>query len=643
MYSQDSSPYNHDRHTSVQVMWLLSTSCAELKDFVSSESVGGYAILSHVWNTDEQSYQDIQALRALCAQTEQNPRNLASDKIRRCCELAERHGYLWLWIDTCCIDKTSSAELSEAINSRYRYYSLADVCYASRWHLRGWTLQELVAPKQLLFISQSWDVLGSKAELATVLETTTGVPATVLRFQQRVVDISIAQRMSWAAFRTTTRVEDEAYCLMGIFGVNMPTLYGEGRAAFQRLQEEILRRHADTTLFAWGLSCESAQLRYLYLYGTDLCLTSLPHNPEHPEGSSVFATSPAAFADSDREITYVPLGCQSDEYCSDTAQRSIGGVPTFSVTSHGVHARIRIIECDGVTIADLSWMGHGDVPLGLVLTPCLLSADPARPLYDIGVPDRSLPGRYVRVARLPTSGRDGRAVAESDGHALIRGSWRDVCLAHRRGHEGLPPRAEIPRPLGDNGFSAPFRFRQRHGEVLLSPASIELLSVDPELPLPWTGSAPMMLSFAPRSALGAPSFTPGPRDHAFSFVLMLGRCTHQAHARLGFPRSHVRIVAEPALGPHWATVQFSRLSHPVLGSQLVPSPPVTTPPHHDCTQDHICDWPGGSNLKTFEIVWEEAPETTSGTRIYSTSWKSTVSLSFSPCPLSPEDFPPGRH
>ncbi|KAI0692858.1 heterokaryon incompatibility protein-domain-containing protein, partial [Cerioporus squamosus] len=245
-------------------MWLLSTSRAELKYFVSPESVGGYAILSHVWNDNEQSYQDIQTLRALCAQTGQNPRGLASDKIRRCCELAERHGYLWLWIDTCCIDKMSSAELSEAINSMFRYYSLAGICYAyledvpssrdfkkSRWHRRGWTLQELLAPRLVLFVSRSWDVLGSKTDMAAVLEECTGIPGTVLQFERRVADMSIAQRMSWAARRSTTRVEDEAYCLMGLFGVHMPTLYGEGRAAFQRLQEEILRRHSDTTLFAW--------------------------------------------------------------------------------------------------------------------------------------------------------------------------------------------------------------------------------------------------------------------------------------------------------------------------------------------------------------------------------------------------------
>ncbi|TFK84534.1 HET-domain-containing protein [Polyporus arcularius HHB13444] len=565
-------------------MWFLSTSRAELKHFITPESVGGYAILSHVWNEAEQSHQDIQALGTLCAQTGQNPRDLASDKIRRCCELAERHGYLWVWIDTCCINKTSSAELSEAINSMFRYYSLATVCYAyledvpgtckldtrapsfkfrrSRWHLRGWTLQELVAPRLVLFISQSWDVLGSKTDLATVLENTTGIPATVLRFQQSVADISIAQRMSWAAFRTATRVEDEAYCLMGIFGVNMPTLYGEGRAAFQRLQEVILRRFTDTTLFAWGLSREVTQLRNIYYRGAVDRPTTLLHDPEHADGSSIFATSPAAFADS-RQITYVPGSLPIGDH-----HDAVEGVPTFSVTPHGVHAHVRVIGYDGVAIVDLSWRAHGDVPIGLVLTPCPLSADPTRPLYDVGAPDR--PFGYVRLARLPTRGRvrgeklpfssssssSGSSSMSEDGH------WRDICLAHRPTRQGLPANSGR-HILVDTGFSAPFRFRQLRGDVLISPSNIDLHAVT-ELPLPWTGSVPMVLSLVKRPwyTIG-PSLTRGLHSDSgpgFHCVLILGRCTGlhpHACAGNGDPRVHLNTSTEPALGSHWATVHFS--------------------------------------------------------------------------------------
>ena len=152
----------------------------------------------------------------------------------------------------------------------FRYYALSTVCYAflrdvhnykrralerSRWHQRGWTLQELVAPKFLVFVSAGWEVMGTKTDLADVIESFTGVPASVLRFEVDLADVSIAQRMSWARNRQTTRIEDEAYCLMGIFGINMPTLYGE---AFWRLQEEIMKRYTDTSLFAWGL-CHPGQ------------------------------------------------------------------------------------------------------------------------------------------------------------------------------------------------------------------------------------------------------------------------------------------------------------------------------------------------------------------------------------------------
>ena len=270
-------------------MWLLSTNRAELRFFALPESVPkpGYAIVSHVWDHNEQTFQHLQALGAECALSGQNPRDRVSVKIRRCCELAQDQGYAWIWVDTCCIDKSSSAQLSEALNSMFRYYSLAGVCYAymrdvpskaegafaasfdtgsspfrdSRWHRRGWTLQELLAPSDVILLSSSWEPLGSKAELAEELEKATGIPQTVLRLQTKLSDISIAQRMSWAAFRQTKIVEDEAYCLMGIFDINMPTLYGEGQRAFQRLQEEIMKQSTDTTLFAWGRLTDIAQLQ----------------------------------------------------------------------------------------------------------------------------------------------------------------------------------------------------------------------------------------------------------------------------------------------------------------------------------------------------------------------------------------------
>ena len=194
-----------------------------------------------------------------------------SPKILEACRVARKHGYRYIWIDSCCIDKTSSSELSESINSMYQWYARSDVCYAflpdvpaeedhrsegsrfrsSRWFKRGWTLQELIAPVEVVFLSQDWKFIGSKESLAGLVTEITNISYNALLHIEPLDEFSVAQRLSWAAERTTTRVEDRAYSLLGIFGINMPTLYGEGDRAFRRLQEEIMRRTPDQSLFAW--------------------------------------------------------------------------------------------------------------------------------------------------------------------------------------------------------------------------------------------------------------------------------------------------------------------------------------------------------------------------------------------------------
>ena len=254
-------------------MWLLSTDRAELHFFPSPEAVtGGYAILSHTWGNQEQLFQETRDLAEWCKKHRKNPRDFSSEKVRECCILAERQGYRWVWDDTCCIDKTSSTELSEAINSMFLWYTCAEVCYAhmegvesdcvldapgsafwtARWHSRGWTLQELIAPSLVVFVSQDWKIIGDKVSLALLLQKITGISSRVLTREAHYSLVSVAERMTWASNRSTTRVEDEAYCLLGLFNINMPTIYGEGRNAFLRLQHEIMKRTYDTTLFAWG-------------------------------------------------------------------------------------------------------------------------------------------------------------------------------------------------------------------------------------------------------------------------------------------------------------------------------------------------------------------------------------------------------
>ncbi|PIL26306.1 hypothetical protein GSI_12062 [Ganoderma sinense ZZ0214-1] len=256
-------------------MWLLSTDRAELHYFARNfDAIGGYAVLSHTWSGDEQTLQAVRAIGERCRASGTNPRDdpALSSKVRRCCILAEKHGYRWVWIDSCCIDKTSSSELSEAINSMFRWYKEAEVCFAyladvpsdcklhapdsafwkSRWHTRGWTLQELIAPDFLIFLSADWLELGHRAELAALLEQITRVPSEVLTGDIAPAQWSVSIRMSWASSRKTTRVEDEAYCLMGLFGISMPTNYGEGKKAFIRLQYEIMQHNPDMSLFAFG-------------------------------------------------------------------------------------------------------------------------------------------------------------------------------------------------------------------------------------------------------------------------------------------------------------------------------------------------------------------------------------------------------
>jgi len=180
-------------------------------------------------------------------------------------------GYEWVWIDTYCIDKSSSAELSEAINSMFGWYKKSAICYAyladvpsngdpqvpqsafskSRWFTRGWTLQELIAPNILEFFSNDWKKLGSRRSLSARISQITTIDSDVLALNLQPQRRSIAQRMSWASRRSTTRIEDIAYCLIGLFAINMPLLYGEGERAFIRLQEEILKRSNDHSLFAW--------------------------------------------------------------------------------------------------------------------------------------------------------------------------------------------------------------------------------------------------------------------------------------------------------------------------------------------------------------------------------------------------------
>jgi hypothetical protein len=257
-------------------MIFIDTTTLALHVRDHSDADQRYAILSHVWGQtkDEVTYEEM-----LVPPRDRPKATLAKpgyQKIIETCKMASSSRYKlpYAWCDTCCINKSSSAELSEAINSMFRYYKEASVCFAylfdvthtaysfnsSKWLSRGWTLQELIAPKNVVFFDQKWEFRGTKASLAAQITEITGIPDEVLKNQMELSEVPVAQRFSWASTRKTTREEDIAYSLLGIFDINMAMLYGEGSKAFIRLQEHILSESADDSIFLWNIPSSNQKL-----------------------------------------------------------------------------------------------------------------------------------------------------------------------------------------------------------------------------------------------------------------------------------------------------------------------------------------------------------------------------------------------
>jgi hypothetical protein len=274
-------------------------------------------------------------------------------KIAYACGQAQKDGYRYVWVDTCCIDKRSSAELSEAINSMFLWYQRAAVCYAyledvhfddytegyltwkdhftnSRWFTRAWTLQELLAPRKVVFYAKGWRLLGTKSSLVKSIERITGIDELTLLDPKLIHNASVAQRMSWAARRESTRPEDLAYSLLGIFGVNMPILYGEGENAFLRLQEEIIKRSDDQTIFAWGML--SHDDRPLHHHHQTPDLDDIDY--ENLTGTSgVMAQSPKDFAGMQHIVTsFPPPGHPASDY---------------TMTNKGLHITLPLTQATG--------------------------------------------------------------------------------------------------------------------------------------------------------------------------------------------------------------------------------------------------------------------------------------------------------
>lgn len=216
------------------------------------EPLPQYAILSHTWGTDDEEI----TFRDLREGTGKD--KLGYCKLSFCGRQAAKDGLQFFWIDTCCVDQSSSAELSEAINSMFQWYRKAARCYVylsdvstanifqvdqsfkkSRWFTRGWTLQELLAPTSVEFFSSGGNRIGDRESLMLQINEVTGIPLEALQGNP-LTQFGVDARFSWLGTRTTKREEDAAYCLLGIFDVSMPLIYGEGRRkAFYRLRKEI--------------------------------------------------------------------------------------------------------------------------------------------------------------------------------------------------------------------------------------------------------------------------------------------------------------------------------------------------------------------------------------------------------------------
>jgi hypothetical protein len=296
-------------------------------DEYAGEDETRYAILSHRWGRDR----DEVTFKDMMENTGRDKKGFA--KIRACGEQARRDGFDLFWVDTCCIDKSSSAELSESINSMWHWYRESGICYAylddvpagveavtkdealaaSKWFTRGWTLQELLAPSRVVLYDAAWEAIGTRNELRDKISEITNIRSHYLGTDFSLERASIAERMSWASGRTTKRREDIAYCLLGIFDINMPLLYGEGETAFQRLQEEIVKRSDDQSILAW----RSPQVSGIFTLG------------------KVFAPSPAAF-----------------RTCGNIVRSNeVGPTKPFAITNKGLQIELPVVSRGGNSLS----------------------------------------------------------------------------------------------------------------------------------------------------------------------------------------------------------------------------------------------------------------------------------------------------
>jgi hypothetical protein len=254
-------------------MRLLHVATLEFKDFPDRKAVPPYVIASHRWaGTEEVTFQDVRD------STRTNSAGYL--KIAAFADYITRNfpAIEWLWIDTCCINKQDKDELQRSLISMFDWYRESEICLAwlqdvessslaeSVWWTRGWTLQELLAPRTVIFLSRTWQVMGNKgvassehtyaaqagANLEQEIATRSGIPLLVLHDFDQSRDLGIEERLSWMNGRTTTVEEDMTYALFGILDVFMPALYGERDSRAKRRFRAAIQQESDRTKMLLG-------------------------------------------------------------------------------------------------------------------------------------------------------------------------------------------------------------------------------------------------------------------------------------------------------------------------------------------------------------------------------------------------------
>ena len=344
-----------------------------------------YAILSHVWDKEEIELQDVYRCshdKPLTVPKKEE----AIFKFEGCRRQAREDDIPYFWIDTCCIDKPNHSELNEAINSMYYWYKHAKVCYAylsdvpkdgkiseSKWFKRGWTLQELIAPTNVVFFDQKWGTMGSRANMVADLSRITNIREEFLS-GGNLEEASVAERMSWVSQRSTSKEEDLAYCLLGIFDVHMPLLYGERLiAAFRRLQLQILEMDDDTSIFAWRTKS----------------LVSGGKGQEDTFG--LLAPSPVCFKDS-HNVKKVALP-RVDGY--------VGGIRTpISFNNKGLHLSLPILEKGkGLRLVILGCERKGESEVNCAVWLKAIATNHGRYVRVRDLDDRKLDKEFYKNAR----------------------------------------------------------------------------------------------------------------------------------------------------------------------------------------------------------------------------------------------------